>query len=64
MKKLYVCSCCEEIKSRTNAVYRIWTQRVKPSKSEIVVICRSCNNKIKAKKNIVGVKEFIEWAGE
>lgn len=61
MKNKYRCSCCNELKSNKNIVYRLWTQKKKPCNSEIVGICRKCNNEIKKQKNIIGVKEFLEW---
>ena len=58
--KEYRCCCCNDIKS--NFVYKLWTQKVKPENSEVVAICRSCNFKIN-KAKLIGVKEFIEWVG-
>jgi hypothetical protein len=61
MKNKYRCSCCDEIRSNKNVVYRLWTQKVRPDNSEIVGICRKCNNNIKKYKNIIGVQQYIEW---
>lgn len=63
VKEQYKCSCCNNPKSNKNIVYRIWTQKVRPEASEVVGICRKCNNKIKNTINIIGVKEFLEWVG-
>jgi hypothetical protein len=61
--KEYRCSCCNEVKKvKTDYVYKLWTQKVKPEESEVVAICRSCNFKIN-KAKLIGVKEFIEWVG-
>lgn len=61
--KQYRCSCCNEMKTEKNVVYRLWTQKVAPENSQVVGICRKCNNKIKETVNIVGVKEFLKWRG-
>jgi len=42
-KNMYRCSCCNEVKNESNAVYKMWDTKKKPENCTIVVICRRCN---------------------
>ena len=59
MKNQYRCSCCNELKSDKNIVYKKWDAYFRPSECSIVGICRTCNLKMK-KVDINRVEQFLE----
>lgn len=56
----YRCSCCNEVKSKFNIVYKLWESRAKAKNCTPVGVCRSCNNQMK-KVRIKRVSTFIEY---
>ena len=45
--KGYKCSCCNEMKTNANVVWKKWDSFKRPGDCGIVGICRKCNNDMK-----------------